>query len=139
MLRCLRVLIAVAKHHDPKANQKKKVYLVYTSLSYLILKGNRDKNSNRTGTCWHKLMQKLWRRASYWLVPHGLLRIQYYHLTDVTTYNGLDPPSNIKTMSYSLAYSLILCRHFLNGVSLLSDESSLCHIDIKLCKHIWIT
>ena len=40
--------------------------------------------------------------------------------------------SLIKKMSYSLAYSLILWRHFLSGISLVSDDASLCQVDIKL-------
>lgn len=38
----------------------------------------------------------------------------------------------LKKMIYRLAYSLFLGRHFLNGGFLLTDDSSLCKVDIKL-------
>jgi hypothetical protein len=57
-----------------------------------------------------------------------------------TTYPGIAPPtmdkalpypSLIKKMSYRLAYSSILQRHFLNWSSLLSDDFSWCQVDRK--------
>ena len=51
-----------------------------------------------------------------------------------TTHNGLGPPLpiTIETVPSRLAFSLILWRCFLRWDSLLSDDSSLCQVDIKL-------
>ena len=53
-------------------------------------------------------------------------------MTPLTLGLALPHQSLIKEMPYRSAYSLILWRHFLNWDSLLSDDFSLCHIDIKL-------
>ena len=49
---------------------------------------------------------------------------------DDTTHNGLTPPLSIANFK-KLPYSWILWRHFLHWVSLLSDNFSLCQIDIR--------
>jgi hypothetical protein len=58
---------------------------------------------------------------------------------------GLAPPtaswtfphqSLIKEMPYSLSYSPILLKYFLNWASFLSDDSSLCQVDLKLAREI---
>ena len=45
---------------------------------------------------------------------------------------ALTHQSLIKEMPYRIAYSLITWRHFLHPDSLLSDDSSLCQVDINL-------
>ena len=84
-------------------------------------------------------MQRPWRGASYWLAPHGLLSLLFYSTQDYqpmggTTQRGLGSAhqSLIKKMPYKHAYSQVLWRHFLNGGSLLSVNSSLCQVDRKL-------
>ena len=62
-----------------------------------------------------------------------------------TTSPGMAPPtmgwalpyqSLIKEIPYRLAYSPILWRHFLNWGFLLSDDFSLCQLDIKMSQHV---
>ena len=45
----LRVSIAAMKHHNHKASWEERIYLVYTSISLFIIKGNQDRNSHRAG------------------------------------------------------------------------------------------
>lgn len=55
-----------------------------------------------------------------------------------SNHNGLPLPSSIpKKTSCMLAWSLILWRHFLNWVSFLTDDSSLCQADTKLDRTIF--
>lgn len=96
MLRCLKVSIAVAKHHDSKVNWKKRVYLFYTS--FVILKGSRDKNSSTTGTWRQKQMQKPQRTTAYWLALPGLLTLPSY-----STRPGVVPPTIIPLQSVTTA------------------------------------
>jgi hypothetical protein len=51
------------------------VYLVYPIISLSITEGSQNRNCNRAGTWRQELMQKPWRGAAYWLVPHGLLNL----------------------------------------------------------------
>ena len=56
----VRVTVAVMRHHDQKQTGEKKVYLASTSTSLLIIKGSRDRNSNRAGTWSQALRQRPW-------------------------------------------------------------------------------
>lgn len=66
--------------------------------------------------------RSLCRDQAYWLVPPSLLSLLYYKTQDYqpkddTTRNGLGPPTsttNLKNMSYRVAYSRILWRLFVN-------------------------
>ena len=79
-----------------------------------------------------------WRSAAYWLTPHSLLGLLCYIIQDHQSRDGYHPQwallhqSQIGKMSHSFAYSQILWGYFLNWNSLLSDDSSLYQIDIKL-------
>jgi hypothetical protein len=53
---------------------------------------------------------------------------------DSTTNNGLGPPLLI---TKKMPYSWILCKYFPSWSSLLSNDSSLCQIDIKLASTLW--
>ena len=100
---------------------------------------SQDRNLSRAGTWRQDLMQRPWRG----LLPGLLIMIcSVCSLTQPrTTSLGMQPhtmawvlthQSLIKKMSYRLAYSPILRRHyFLNGGSLLSDDSSLGQVAIK--------
>lgn len=44
------VSIAETNHHNQKASWGERVYLASTSVVLFIIKGNQDKNSNRTGS-----------------------------------------------------------------------------------------
>jgi hypothetical protein len=79
LLRSLVVLFwvstAAVKHHDQVGEEG--VYSVYTSISLFIIEGSQDRNSSRAGTWRQELMQRSWRDAAYWLVPHGLLSLLF--------------------------------------------------------------
>jgi hypothetical protein len=69
----------------------------------------------------------------------GFLSLYSYRTQDYQS--GSAPPtmgwalphqSLVEQMSYRFAYSLILWRHFLSWDFLLSDNSNLCQVDIKL-------
>ena len=104
----------------PKQLGEESVYLVYTSISPFIIKRSRDRNSNRAGT-WRP-----WRTAAYWFSLYGLLNLSYRTQDQQprvgTTHNGLDPLH--QPLIKENPYSQILWRHFLNGGSLLSENSS---------------
>jgi hypothetical protein len=57
---CLRVFIAVTKHHDQKTSWEENDLL--SCILLFITKGIQDRNSNSAGT-W--LMQRSWRGTTY--------------------------------------------------------------------------
>jgi hypothetical protein len=63
-----------------------------------------------------ELMQKPWRSAVYWHVPHSLLFLLSYGIQDHQSKDG--PTHN----GPRLAYSPILQRQFLNESSFISDN-----------------
>jgi hypothetical protein len=73
------VLVRVSvetKHHDQRAIWgEERVYLVYAFILLFIIEGSQDGNSDRAGIRRQELMQRLWRGAASWLVPHHLLRL----------------------------------------------------------------
>jgi hypothetical protein len=102
-----------------------------------IVKGSQGRTSCRAGTWRQELMQRPWRGAAFWLASHGLLNLLSYRTQDPqhrggTTHSGLGPPTLITKKMLYIAYGLMLWRHFLSWGSLLSDNSSLCQVDIKL-------
>lgn len=52
--------------------------LAYTSISVFNIEGSQLGNSDKAGTWRQKLMEGLWRGASYWLASHGLLGLLSY-------------------------------------------------------------
>jgi hypothetical protein len=70
---CLRVTIAVMKHHDQKQPGEERVCLAYSPISLFTTEGRQDRNSNRAETWRQRLMQKPWQRAAYWFALLGLL------------------------------------------------------------------
>jgi hypothetical protein len=107
--------------------------LAHASISLFIIKGSQVRNSIRPGTWRQELMRRPWRCAAYWLAPHGLLsllsfRCQDHQPRNGTTHNGPVPPTSI---TKKIPYSQILRRHFLNGGSLLSLNSSLCQVKAR--------
>ena len=102
----------------------------------LSLKEIREGTHTRQGGTWREeLMQRPQMGAAYWLVFYGLPSLLSYRTQprDGPTQNGLGPPTLItKKMLYRLAYSQIILMHFLNWCFLLSGDSSLYQVDIKL-------
>ena len=84
----------------------------------------------RAGARRQELMQRLWRKL---LIGVFLIACSWF---SHGTHHGLGPPISITNyeMPYRLAYSLILRRHFLNGGCHLSDDSSLCQVDVKIAR-----
>ena len=81
-------------------------------------------------------MQKQWRSAICWLAHHGLLILLSYRTQDHQHKNGtthkvwaLPHQSLVKKRPYSW----LLWRHSLS-TEVLSDESSLCQVNIKLAR-----
>jgi hypothetical protein len=66
----VRVSIAEMKHHDQKASWgEKSFYLACTSTTL-----------HRAGTWRQELMQRPWKGAPCWAIPHGLLRLLFYRI-----------------------------------------------------------
>ena len=63
--RCLRVSIAVIKHHEREQFGEGEVCLAYASSSLPIIDGSQDQNSSKAGT-WR---QRPWRGPIYYLAP----------------------------------------------------------------------
>jgi hypothetical protein len=48
--KCLRVSVAVMKHHAQKESWKGGIYSDYTSIELFIIEKSQDRSSKRTGT-----------------------------------------------------------------------------------------
>jgi hypothetical protein len=75
---------------DLKQLGEERVYSASTSTSQFIIKGSQT-GTQTAGT--QELMQRPWRSATYWLVPHCVLgqlsyRNQDHHPRDGHTHNG---------------------------------------------------
>ena len=82
---------------------EERVYLAYASLSLFIKKGSQDRNTNRAGTWREKMMQRLWRGATYWLAHHSLLSLFSYRTPghqprESITHSTLGPSSSITNL-----------------------------------------
>jgi hypothetical protein len=124
----------VTKHHEQKKIEEERVYSAHRSTLQLIIKGNQDRTSYGAGTWRRELMQ---RGASSWLALHSLFNLLSYRtpvpMIPPTMDWDLLYQSLIKEMSYGLAYSLILRRHFVFQLKFPpSDDFSLYQVDIKL-------
>ena len=100
-------------------------------MSLLIIEESQDRNSNREGTWRQELITEVMEECC--LVVCSSIACPACFLIEPrggTTSNGLGPPLSIT--SYEMSYSQILWRHFLSRGSLLSDNSRLCQVDIKL-------
>jgi len=127
----LRVFTAARKHRDQSKLGSTGFIQLTLPQHCLSLKETQDRNSHRTGTWRQELMQRPWRVAAYWLAPHGLpsllsYRTQNYQHRDDSTHNRLG-----FFLLITKSYSWILWRHFLIWSSLLSDDYSLCRVDIN--------
>ena len=126
-----RVSIAVIKkYHDKKQCGEERVYVAY--ISWTTVHWGKSEHALKLGRTWRlELMQRPWRNAVYyWLAPHGLLSLLSYRTQVHQPRDGTPHQSLIKKMPSSW----ILQRQFLNRGSLLSDNSSLCQVDIKLAR-----
>ena len=63
------VSVTVMKPHDRKQLSEEIVYLAYTSISLLIIKGSQDRNLNRTGIWSQVMIQRPWRVLLTGLLP----------------------------------------------------------------------
>jgi hypothetical protein len=119
---------------------EERVYSAYISTLLFITKESQDKTEckqdrNRK----QKLMQRPWRGAACWLVPHGFLiepRTTSPGVTSLTIGWALLLPNwpLVEKMPYSLSWG-----HFLNKSSSLSDD--LCQVDTGLASITdpWLT
>lgn len=112
---------------------KKGVCSAYTSTSLLVSKGTQDRNSNRTGT-WGSGGRCLLAYSPWLSQPAFFLLNLYHQPMDVPPRIGWAFPHRLlfKSMPYRAAFSSssIVWRHFLNGGSLLRDDSSLCQVGV---------
>ena len=76
------VSIAVMNIMTKKQAGEERVYLASAFTSLFVTDGSQDRNSNRAGTWRQELMQRPWRGAAFWLVPHGLLSLTSYKTQD---------------------------------------------------------
>ena len=129
----VRVYFAAMKHHGPKVSWGGKGLFGLQTISLFIIAGSQDRNSNR--------VKNLEIEADVELILTGQVSMAcsacfLIEPRDGTTQNGLPPPPPcqvlIKKMSYRLAYSPILLRQFLNSGSLVTSDSNICQVDIKL-------
>jgi hypothetical protein len=56
--------------------------LAYISISPFVIEGSQDMDSHRTDIWRQELMQRPWRRATYWLVLLELLSLLSYRAQD---------------------------------------------------------
>jgi hypothetical protein len=85
---CLRVIIAMRKHHDQKKLEEARVCFPHSSTEQRIIKSSEGNNLSRVGTWRQELMQRPWRDAAYWLAPHGFLSLLSYGAQDHQPRNG---------------------------------------------------
>ena len=99
---CLRVSIAVMKHHVQKQLGEERVYVPHSSfIQQFVTKSNEGRNWSWTGTWRQELMWRPQRSAAYWLAPNDLLCL----LTELRTVSpGIEPP----TMSWALPHQSII-------------------------------
>lgn len=88
------------------------------------------KNSKRAGTWRKDLVQGPWRGTDYWLPVHGLL----IHISSRT--QGHLPQGDTQSLIKKINGSLM--RYFLNWVSHLLVEDSLCQTNIKVPQAQWV-
>jgi hypothetical protein len=78
---CLRIPLAMMKHHDKKHIGKEKVYSAYTSTCSLSCpEGSQDSNSRKAGTWSQELMQRPWESAAHWFLHHDLFNLHSYRI-----------------------------------------------------------
>lgn len=118
----------------PKATWDERVYLAYVSQSIEGRQGRR--NSNLAGS---RLVQKPWSKillSSSLLVAYSVCFLIEFRTTSwavVSPTCWATPCQSLtKKTSYRLAYSPVWWRDFLKWGSLLSNDSSLCQVAIKL-------
>ena len=63
--------------------------MAYTSTLLFIIEGNQGGDSSQVGTWRQELVQRPWRDAAYWLVPHGLLSLSSFKTSSL----GIAPPT----------------------------------------------
>lgn len=80
-----------------QARLQKQIDFAFTSISWFIIEGNQDRNSNREETWKQELMERPWSGAAYLLTAHGLLSysVQDHQPKGGTTYNSLGSPPSI--------------------------------------------
>ena len=137
MIWCQRVSTAVMKQRDQsnlegkgcdQSNLDRKGFIWFTYPESWTPEGNQGRGSKQVGTWRQELMQRPWKGAAYWLAPHGFLSLLSYRSQDHSP--GMAPSSH-QSPTKKMPYNLILWRHLLNWVFLLSDNSSLCRVDIN--------
>lgn len=89
---CLRVSIAIKKHHDQKQVGEDRVYLAYPSSMVHHWRQSVQKVK--------LLSYRIYRSTASWLVPYGLLSLHSCRTQDLppshgTTYNELGPAASI--------------------------------------------
>jgi hypothetical protein len=104
---CLRISIAVTKHHDQKASWGEKGLF---DLHFRIAVYHQRKSGQETRQGWswrQELMQRLWRSAAYWLASSGFLSLHSYRTQDHqprdgTIHHELSPPPSITNWENAL-------------------------------------
>ena len=117
---------------------EERVYLAYTSTPLLATGVSQDRDSSRAGTWRQELIQKPWgRRRGARIIGLLIMAWSAFFLIKLSnTSPRMEPPPMGWAISYwspieKMSYIWISWRHFLNGGSYHSENSSLCQLDTK--------
>lgn len=84
---------------------------------------------------WQELLQRLWRGAPYWLTPHGFPNLLSYSTQGTSP--GIAPPTKgqVLPMNHEENAPQLYLMEALSRLKFLSDNSSLCQIDVNEPAH----
>lgn len=74
------------------------VYLAFMSWSQSIMKWRKSGQKLKVGTWKQELKHRLWKSATYWLIPHGLLHL-------LTFYTAQDHLARVVPLTVTWAFS----------------------------------
>jgi hypothetical protein len=102
------------KYPQPQKKFGKKGFIWFVPpMPQFTIKGSQDRPSDMVRTWKQELIQRSQRGATYWLGPHGLLRLlsfrtQYHQPRNGITHNRLSLPLSITNLKNALQACLPL-------------------------------
>jgi hypothetical protein len=88
MKTCLRVTIAVMKHHDKSKLGRKGLFGLHFQITVYHGRNIEDRDSSRAGIWRQELKQRPWKDTAYWLASRGLLSLLSYRIQNHQVRNG---------------------------------------------------